>query len=160
MIGTLDHYGFLKEINIPLSLSAFVGTTLSLLLAFRTSQSYERWWEARVVWGAIVNDSRTLIRQVKQFLPAKPDSDAHVESFADRQIIWCFTLSESSRRVPFSKKVNDYFQNNGINSDKRPNSLLNKHADELALISTQYDLDANKQVQIDATVTLPFFEPV
>ncbi|RYZ16731.1 MAG: hypothetical protein EOP49_51380, partial [Sphingobacteriales bacterium] len=59
LIGTLDHYSFFRDITIPLGMSALLGTLLSLLLAFRTSQSYERWWEARTVWGGIVNDSRT-----------------------------------------------------------------------------------------------------
>jgi putative membrane protein len=66
-----------------------VGTLLSLLLAFRTSQSCERWWEVRVIWGAIVNDSRTLIRQLVQFLPNEPEKSDHVKGFAVRQTIWC-----------------------------------------------------------------------
>ena len=51
---------------VPLSVPAIMGTCISLLLAFRTSQSYDRWWEARKVWGAIVNDSRSLIRMRSQ----------------------------------------------------------------------------------------------
>ena len=53
---------------IPFSILALLGTIVSILLAFRTSQSYERWWEARIVWGAIVNDSRILTTQLNQFL--------------------------------------------------------------------------------------------
>eukprot|EP01137_Pigoraptor_chileana_P029403 Opistho-2@1159 len=83
VVGIADQYGFLSKIEIPIAVSAIIGTALSLLLAFRTAQAYERWWEARIVWGAIVNDSRTLIRQVKQFVPEK---DAQVvKEFAYRQ---------------------------------------------------------------------------
>ncbi|WP_426061199.1 bestrophin family ion channel, partial [Hymenobacter sp. B1770] len=46
---------------IPLALPAILGSSISLLLAFALSQSYDRWWEARKVWGAIVNDSRSLV---------------------------------------------------------------------------------------------------
>ena len=53
---------------IPLSLPSILGSSISLLLAFTISQSYERWWEARKVWGAIVNDSRTLVLQVRSFV--------------------------------------------------------------------------------------------
>ncbi len=59
-IGLLDLHPIFKKISIPLSIPAILGTAVSLLLAFRTAQSYERWWEARTVWGAIVNDSRSL----------------------------------------------------------------------------------------------------
>ncbi|MFF5384315.1 bestrophin family protein [Pedobacter suwonensis] len=150
--GTLDHYGILKQIKIPLALSAFVGTTLSLLLAFRTSQSYERWWEARVIWGAIVNDSRTLMRQLLLYFPKSADGAEIVRSFALRQVIWCFALSESLRGIASSKKVQDYFSEHNLKSENRANLLLSRHSAELASASERFDLDANKLVQIDSTI--------
>ena len=63
-IGILDLLPAFQKISLPLTIPALVGTAVSLLLAFRISQSYERWWEARMIWGAIVNDSRTFIRQI------------------------------------------------------------------------------------------------
>lgn len=148
--GSLDHYGFLKDFSIPLAISALVGTMVSLLLAFRTSQSYERWWEARVVWGAIVNDSRTLLRQVKMFLAGQ--DEALVKEFAERQIMWCYVLSESLRGGPFSDRVQAYLSAFECSSANWPNFLMNKHADALAAAAEQYSLDPNKQVQIDATL--------
>jgi predicted membrane chloride channel (bestrophin family) len=46
---------------VPFNLTTFA---LSLLLVFRTNSSYSRWWEARMVWGAVVNLSRNFARQV------------------------------------------------------------------------------------------------
>ena len=43
------------------NLSSFA---LSLLLVFRTNASYDRWLEARHIWGGIINRSRDLVRQV------------------------------------------------------------------------------------------------
>lgn len=37
------------------------GLVLGLLLVFRTAAGYERWWEARRLWGQIVNQSRNLV---------------------------------------------------------------------------------------------------
>ncbi|WP_396212793.1 bestrophin family protein [Flavobacterium sp.] len=37
-----------------------VGFVLSLLLAYRTNTAYDRWWEGRKLWGALVNNSRNL----------------------------------------------------------------------------------------------------
>jgi ion channel-forming bestrophin family protein len=37
-----------------------VGAILGLLLVFRTNAGYDRWWEARKLWGGIVNQSRNL----------------------------------------------------------------------------------------------------
>jgi putative membrane protein len=36
------------------------GVLLSLLLVFRTNAGYDRWWEARKLWGGIVNQARNL----------------------------------------------------------------------------------------------------
>ena len=41
---------------IPLSL---IGTAVAFYLGFKNNSAYERTWEARKIWGAIVNDSRT-----------------------------------------------------------------------------------------------------
>ena len=40
------------------------GTILSLYLAFKTNESYNRWWEARILWGNLLNTSRIFARQV------------------------------------------------------------------------------------------------
>ena len=53
--------------EIPLPIPAFLGTAISILLSFKMSQSYDRWWEARKIWGAIVNDSRSFIVQLQSF---------------------------------------------------------------------------------------------
>ncbi|EOD07249.1 hypothetical protein EMIHUDRAFT_198623 [Emiliania huxleyi CCMP1516] len=41
---------------------------LSLLLAFRTSQAYDRWWEARKLWGQIVNSTRNVASNAAVFM--------------------------------------------------------------------------------------------
>ncbi|MFD2325083.1 bestrophin family protein [Mucilaginibacter galii] len=152
LAGSFDHYGILSQVSIPLALTSFAGTVLSLLLAFRTSQSYERWWEARVVWGAIVNDSRTLVRQVKLFMPQTAEGLAVAKEFARRQGVWCFALGESLRKLDHSDKVTSYFAKSGTDSGNKPNMIINHHSDALAAATEQFKLDPNKQVQIDATL--------
>ncbi|MEQ3691651.1 MAG: bestrophin family ion channel [Flavobacterium sp.] len=152
IIGTIDHNTFLKKISIPLPITAITGTIVSLLLAFRTAQSYDRWWEARKIWGEIVNDSRTLIRQIKQFLP-NTDSDKELIDFAERQIIWCYALSDSLRKKQFSTIVSLYLEKNKIKANNIPAKLLNVHCEQLASLATKFNLNDNKQVQIDTTIS-------
>ena len=45
-----------------------MGAALSLFLAFRNNSAYGRWWEARILWGALVNWSRSIARQALTFL--------------------------------------------------------------------------------------------
>ena len=107
-IGILDQYGFLDKISVPVSVTAVFGTAVALLLGFRTNQAYERWWEARIIWGAIVNDSRTLIRQCVSFFDRSSKSyETLVKDMNERQIIWCYALGEALRKLPHSTRVRD-----------------------------------------------------
>ena len=147
VVGIADQYGFLSKIEVPIGISAIIGTALSLLLAFRTAQAYERWWEARIIWGAIVNDSRTLIRQVKQFLPEKDTKI--VQDFAYRQIIWCYVLGESLRKLSYSKKVYDYVKEHKLSKNNIPNAIINQHSEALSKL----DIGDLNQIQIDNTLS-------
>ncbi|MEW5683295.1 MAG: bestrophin family ion channel [Pseudomonadota bacterium] len=58
---TVFHFAYIPIKEPPLPLALF-GTALALFLGFRTNAAYARWWEARTLWGAIVNASRSLAR--------------------------------------------------------------------------------------------------
>ena len=60
----------LKNITLMHSL---LGFAISMLLVFRTNTAYERWWEGRKLWGALVNCSRNLAVKLRTYLP---ESDA------------------------------------------------------------------------------------
>ncbi|MCJ7934369.1 MAG: hypothetical protein MUW56_12200 [Chryseobacterium sp.] len=150
-IGLLDMLPWFKKISLPLNIPALLGTAVSLLLAFRTSQSYERWWEARTVWGAIVNDSRTLVRLVIQFMPA--GEDKAVKDFAERQIIWTYALGESLRKRPFSEKVQQYLDKNHIHGMNIPNALLDAHSKQLREITMGRGLTDFQQMQLNDIIT-------
>ena len=51
---------------------------LGVLLAFRNRESYNRWWEARRVWGQLVNDSRNLCLKVRAMGAVPADDRAKV----------------------------------------------------------------------------------
>jgi putative membrane protein len=75
-IAVVVGYVYLGEhwLSLPhLPLSIF-GAALGVLLAFRNNSSYARWWEARTLWGRIVNYSRCLARQAIAFISAREES--------------------------------------------------------------------------------------
>lgn len=45
------------------------GIIFGWLMSFRTQVAYARWWEARGLWGQLVNDSRNLVLKAAAFLP-------------------------------------------------------------------------------------------
>jgi putative membrane protein len=60
---------------------------LGLLMALRMNRAYERWWEGRTLWGALVNASRNLAVKIRIY--ARPDSD---ESRRTHRLIAGFAL--------------------------------------------------------------------
>ena len=49
-----------------------VGIALGIFLGFRNNASYDRWWEGRKLWGAAVNDTRSLARQIVTLVGPQP----------------------------------------------------------------------------------------
>lgn len=48
---------------------SLLGFVISAILVFRTNTAYERWWEARKLWGQLVNTSRALAMKLSAYLP-------------------------------------------------------------------------------------------
>ena len=70
-----------RPIGVPSTVHTLVGVAIGLLLVFRTNASYDRFWEGRKAWGAIVNDARNLARAASGYLAASPVR-------ADRMLAW------------------------------------------------------------------------
>ncbi|MDB5386737.1 MAG: putative rane protein [Planctomycetaceae bacterium] len=55
----------LESLGFPDTAHGLIGSVLGLLLVFRTNASYDRFWEGRKIWGAMINDCRNLARLSK-----------------------------------------------------------------------------------------------
>ncbi len=51
----LLHHTQIATIAIPISIVGILGSALAIFIAFRNNTAYSRWWEARTVWGNIIN---------------------------------------------------------------------------------------------------------
>ncbi|PIB35769.1 hypothetical protein BFP72_10375 [Reichenbachiella sp. 5M10] len=90
----------LKFPLMPMTIPSILGTLITLVLAFKMAQSYDRWWEARKIWGEIVNDSRAFIREVS-FLMTEDSSANHAlrDVMITNLIGWCYALAYSLRGI-------------------------------------------------------------
>lgn len=148
-----DRYSELLP-EMPLTIPAFIGTAISILLSFKLNQSYDRWWEARKVWGAIVNDSRSFVIQL-QTLPAK-GNDVLVRKMAMRQIAWCYSLGQSLRGLDATENLDKYISPEDLNEIKqhnnKPLALLQLQAKDVKTLKENNQLELFSQVQIDNTL--------
>jgi len=74
-----------RHLALPLSVVSALGTAISFFVAFFTAQAYDRWWEARKVWGSLVNDSRSFARMVNTYFPDSEGS-SEVAALQDRLV--------------------------------------------------------------------------
>src|ERR1700712_26298 len=127
----LSESGHVKNIVVIHGLLGFV---ISMLLVFRTNTAYDRWWEGRKLWGALVNNSRNLAIKLSVMLPA--EDRIHRNFF--RKIIPAYAYAlkkhlghETTRIALFD---NDEQLEQQINKDKHvPNqvvTLLFKHVQQ------------------------------
>jgi putative membrane protein len=77
-----------------------IATVVGIFIVFRFNEAYQRWWEARILWGALVNDSRSFAREVITLLtPERVPSIGSKEDAAKlhteivyRQLAYCNAL--------------------------------------------------------------------
>jgi putative membrane protein len=140
--------------EMPLTIPAFIGTAISVLLSFKISQSYDRWWEARKVWGSIVNDSRSLVIQLKTFTSA--GNEPAVRKIAFRQIAWCYSLGQSLRGLDPTGKLEEFISREELDEirkhNNKPLALLNLHGKDIKDLKDRNQLDIFSQVQLDNTL--------
>lgn len=154
------HYFINVNVEIPIAVPAIIGTIISLLLAFKSNQAYDRWWEARIIWGSIVNESRTLVRQMITFYK-DPDFSIEAndfkEKFAKRQIAWCYSLGQSLRNGDAIKPIKNLLSDEELRFVKNhkhvPNALLVLHAKDLYKARNEKRISTYQQVEIDNTLT-------
>jgi putative membrane protein len=82
------------DLGISVAPYEFGGAVLGLLLVLRTNAGYERWWEARKLWGAIVNQSRNLAITA---LAGGPDDPAWRDRFVRRAAAFAHVARHSLR---------------------------------------------------------------
>lgn len=75
--------------NIPL-MHSLMGFAISMLLVFRTNTAYDRWWEGRKLWGALVNNSRNLAIKLSAIL--KEDDKNNRTFFSTSIPFYAFSL--------------------------------------------------------------------
>lgn len=102
----LLHWSWLGLPHLPIAL---MGSAIGIILGFRNQSSYARWWEARALWGSIVNNSRAWSRQVITAIvpPSEADTDSVLamrRRLVHLQIAWVHALRQHLRGLePWSE---------------------------------------------------------
>jgi ion channel-forming bestrophin family protein len=158
IIGTLVHYlttQFESVIPVmPITVPAFIGTAISVILSFKLSQSYDRWWEARKIWGSIVNDSRSFVLQLQSFVARENQNE--VKEIAFRHIAWCYSLGQSLRGLDPVENLTNFISEEDIEEIKKqsnkPLALLQLNTLQILELKEKGAMSIFSQIQINNTL--------
>ncbi len=97
----------LHWLQIPWTALALIGTAVAFLIGFQSNAVYGRLWEARQIWGGIVNDSRMFTIMIREMITNEyandPASDEELKSIKGtivfRHIAWLTALRHAMRQV-------------------------------------------------------------
>ncbi|MNQ96496.1 Bestrophin, RFP-TM, chloride channel [compost metagenome] len=80
MLSVPSAYYFLnwKFLSIPWQPLSMVGTAVAFYVGFKNNQSYDRLWEARKIWGTLVNSSRKLAVSIKNYKEENEENDTAI----------------------------------------------------------------------------------
>ena len=148
---TRSYHHFLPE--IPFTIPTFLGTAISILLSFKLSQSYDRWWEARKVWGNIVNDSRSFVVQLQTLTDIDKET---IKKLAYRHIAWCYSLGRSLRGLDPMENLSDYLTEQEIETMNSHSNkslvLLQLNAMDIKRMKDQERVSIFAQLKLDDTL--------
>jgi putative membrane protein len=75
-----DYSTFKDWAHTPSDIHAALSLILGCLLVFRTNAAYGRWWEARTLWGSLVNAARNLSIKVVTIGKIRPEDSRFLET--------------------------------------------------------------------------------
>lgn len=157
LVQYLHSFHLFENATLPLSVVSILGTAISLLLGFITNAAYNRWWEARKLWGAIVNESRTLIRQATAFFDNESENKAAwVQNLANQQIAWCYVLQDVLRSKDTSQDLKDFLDAKEVefvlNHSNQPMAIQKLQTTLLAKVFKEGTIDTYQFTTMDGTI--------
>jgi putative membrane protein len=103
---------------------SILGVVLGLFLVLRTNTAYDRWWEGRKQWGALVNDSRNFSLKLNAFLPEDRIEDRDFfRKMIGNVVVAIKEHLRDSILVGEMDFINDEYKEQIIKSKHRPNAI-------------------------------------
>jgi putative membrane protein len=133
---------YTKELTAIYSLIGFV---MSLLLLFRTNGAYDRWWEGRKLWGAIVNDCRSAFLKISCRISNEEDKKELAELFR-------LYIHNAKNNLRANKKNLVFEKYEDSTKDNSPVQVMKLIYTKLKELEKKGDLNQGDLIQIDVNL--------
>jgi putative membrane protein len=134
--------------KVPLDTAPFtlIGVSLAIFLAFRNNASYDRYWEARKLWGHLLVAARSLTSQVICYVPQHSPGFQR-DLFVGRVIALIYALKHQLRKTDPSADLARYLQPEEVSALRskhfKPVALLNRLRETLGGLQRQKVISGN-----------------
>ncbi|MFA6303438.1 MAG: bestrophin family ion channel [Legionella sp.] len=135
-------YQLIPWLSLPVGPFEYAGLIMGLILVFRINAGYDRWWEARKIWGNIVNQTRNLAIIVLNY-------NIFIDEHSKLQIINYISampyliknhLNGDNSLEEVRHLLDDSLLSLLTESSNKPNVLSSKLAQQLGLFKSNNDL--------------------
>ena len=138
------------EFTSTMAVHSLIGFVISLLLVFRTNTAYDRWWEGRKQWGALVNNTRNLSIKLSQIIPA--DQVERRQLFRVLITNYVFAMKEHLRNgvLPFELENHpDFDIDKTMERDHVPNAIAQQLYAQILLLKKDGLISEEQQIVLD-----------
>ncbi len=140
VVAAARYFGF-ESSSYGVAPFTVLGVALSIYLGFRNNAAYERWWEARKLWGQLVFEIRNLARAVLSLVPAQSQQ---VRPLLMESLAFCHYLRGAVRAVDVDRESRRFV---GADADlfaqavNKPDAVLRSMARRLATLKRDRHLE-------------------
>ena len=122
------------QIDYAAAVLSVLGIGASVFIGFRNTNAYNRWWEARTLWGGIIINSRGLHNSLTAVDSGDPRMVPILDRMRRRQVRYCWQLAAEMRDVPTQRGVCELTPEDPTVVSST--DLLNRQAADVAELST------------------------
>jgi putative membrane protein len=152
----IREYLIAHHFSIPTIIPTVLGTAIAFFIGFNNNQAYDRWWEARKVWGALVNDSRSFARSLLSYVPQSDENNAIVKRMICRHIAFLYALKANLRGTVdliYVKYLDDEEQDLVEQQANIHNAILFNQSKDLQKLYDAKQIDGYKFLDITGSLT-------
>lgn len=139
--------------EIPAIIPTVLGTAIAFFVGFNNNQAYDRWWEARKIWGSLVNDSRSWARTAINYI-SQDDTNAG-QKMVYRQIAFLYAL-KASLRGAVDETYGQYLDPKELEKisshTNKPNAILMMQSQCLQQLSEDNKIDGFRFIEMNQLI--------
>lgn len=152
-----DQYVIARHFPMPAMIPSVLGSALAFFIGFNNNQAYARWWEARKVWGSLVNNSRSWARSLLGYTSAEANNERLLHAMQQRMIrrhIGFLYALKAALRNDKQQEYKKYLSEAEVAQvelqSNKHNAILSLQTGDVELLYQKGWIDGFKFVQINA----------